>query len=67
MSIQSDLKDLLRERKVSQKDFADLVGVNQAALSRFLHSSGFSIAERIAPYVYGEKKHLVCQNKEQQS
>jgi len=59
MSIQSDLKTLLRERKVSQKDFADLVGVNQAALSRFLHSSGFSIAERIAPYIYGEKNSLV--------
>ena len=44
---------------MSQKDFADLVGVNQAALSRFLHSSGFSIAERIAPYIYGEKNSLV--------
>lgn len=37
-------------------EFAELVGINKAAFSRFMHRHGNSIAERVAPYVYGSKR-----------
>lgn len=55
MSIQTDTKNFLATNKIRQQDFAIFVGVNYAALSRFLNNEGHSIAERIAPYVYGRK------------
>lgn len=33
-----------------------MAGVNSAALSRFLNREGCSIAERLVPFVYGEKR-----------
>lgn len=59
MSIQSDLRELLQAQGLSQREFAKIAGVNYCALSRFLNSSGCSIAERIVPYIYGDKKSLV--------
>lgn len=56
MSIQTDLKDLLRECRMSRKRFARLAGVNPCALSRFLCHPGSSIAERVAPWLYGERR-----------
>lgn len=35
-----------------------MAGVNPAALCRFLNREGRSIAERLVPFVYGEKKLL---------
>ena len=59
MTIQSDLRKFLQEQGVTQKDFAEIVGINNCSLSVFMNRSGDSIAERIAPYLYGEKRHLV--------
>ena len=64
MTIQSDLKNFLQERGVTQKEFAEIVGINVCSLSTFMNRSGDSIAERIAPFVYGEKRHLVMSKRE---
>lgn len=56
MSIQNDIRTLLSETGLTQQELARLAGVNQAAFSRFMNRDGRSIAERIAPYVYGEKR-----------
>lgn len=54
MSMQNDIRRLLAEAKLSQKEFAALAGVNACALSKFMHRTGRSLAERLVPYVYGE-------------
>lgn len=55
-TMQDDVKEFLWRSRLSQKAFARIVGVNPTALSEFLHrSSGHSIAERIAPFIYGDK------------
>ena len=59
MSIQGDLKEYLRQAHMSRKDFAALVGVNVCALSRFLCNPGSSIAERVVPWLYGDKRALL--------
>lgn len=59
MSIQTDLKNFLRERGVTQEQFARIAGVNPCSLSLFLRRQGLSIAERITPYLYGDKRDLV--------
>ena len=56
MSIQSDIRKLLSETGISQQELAKMAGVNSAALSRFLNREGCSIAERLVPFVYGEKR-----------
>lgn len=56
MSIQSDIRKLLSETGISQQELAKMAGVNSAALSRFMNRKGCSIAERLIPFVYGEKK-----------
>lgn len=56
MNIQDDTRALLAEIGMKQKDFAALVGVHPIALSKFLRSKGCSIAERLVPYVYGDKR-----------
>lgn len=56
MNIQHDIKLLLVEAGISQKDFAAMAGVNACALSKFMNRRGTSLAERLIPYVYGDKR-----------
>lgn len=52
-TMQDDLREFLWREHMTQKAFAELVGINQGALSEFLHrKNGTTIAERIAPYIY---------------
>ena len=55
MSIQDDTRKFLRKHKMTQGELARLAGVNHIALIKFLsRRNGRTIAERIAPFVYGE-------------
>ena len=57
MNIQADIRKLLRESGWSQGRLAQEAGINESALSKFLgRKEGDSIAERLWPFVYGDKR-----------
>ena len=60
MSIQTTLKKFLRDRNMTQAQFAELAGLNPCGLSKFLNrEDGESIAERVYPYLH-ESKNLTA-------
>ena len=57
MSIQTDVKTMLRESGWSQDRLAREAELNPSALSKFMgREEGKAIAERLWPFVYGDKR-----------
>lgn len=55
MTLQQDTRRMLKEAKWSVKRLAEEAQVNPSALSRFLGREGQSIAEKIYPFIAGDK------------
>lgn len=57
MNIQTDVKIMLKESGWSQGRLAREAELNPSALSKFMgRDEGKAIAERLWPYIYGDKR-----------
>lgn len=62
MTMQTDVKSMLEECGVSLLDLSRAAGINYTSLSRWMQrEDGQTLAERLAPYVYGEKRRELCE------
>ena len=54
--MQQDIRKMLAETGLTQTEFAKIAGVHPVAFSKFMNREGCSIAERLVPFVYGDKR-----------